>query len=408
MQVAQPRGRRSRAGVRGALACLLACAALLAACPAIVVAARASDEPKPFEGFEGVPGEWTEVLNGYIHDPKTYGPRLIAIERESGGNLPPIFRMATADAWLRAGNRRAAEQIFEDSLSQNLGYPWSDFANIGMGTIRLTSGDEDAAIDYFGRVAESEESSSQALGNLGMGAALSASGRFAEAQEAFAETASIDTVEAPVRDAGRFGAAMALFGAGDYAAAAKAFDEIAQSAPGGTLGEDARYAAARARIAMGDREGSAASLRELVAKCDPRKAGRRAPRAMRNLDARAMGRNWLRNYRRTGWSSMSDKGGTMYSIGGCALAKSTLRAIERGDASLDPVRPVAVAAAEAVPVAADPPHQPAPVAATDTSDAHRAAGWAQVGWLVAGIAVLLLLWRALARHTKASRDASHR
>lgn len=384
---------------------------IVAACPSFLVAARASDEPKPFEGFEGIPGEWTEVLNGYIHDPRTYGPRLIAIERESGGNLPPIFRMATADAYLRAGNRRAAEGIFEDSLAQNLGYPWSDFANIGMGTIRLTSGDEDAALDYFGRVAESEESSSQALGNLGMGAALSASGRFTEAQEAFAETASIDTVEQPVRDAGRFGSAMALFGAGDYAAAAKAFDEIAQSAPDGTLGEDARYAAARARIAMGDREGSAAALRELVAKCDPRKAGRRAPRAMRNLDARAMGRNWLRNYRKTGWSSMSekaDKGGTMYSIGGCALAKSTLRAIERGDASLDAVRPVAAAAAAAVPVAVEPPPAPAATAAGVGADARRDAGWAQIGWLVAGIAVLLLLWRALARHTKAQRAASNR
>lgn len=408
MQVAPSSGRRLGAGVRRALACLLASAVLLAACPATTGTARASDEPKPFEGFEGIPGEWTEVLNGYIHDPRTYGPRLIAIERESGGNLPPIFRMATADAYLRAGNRRAAEHLFEDSLAQNLGYPWSDFANIGMGTIRLTSGDEDAAIDYFGRVAESEESSSQALGNLGMGAALSASGRFAEAQEAFAETASIDTVEQPVRDAGRFGSAMALFGAGDFAAAAKAFDDIAQSAANGTLGEDARYAAARARIAMGDREGSAATLRELVATCDPRKAGRRAPRAMRNLDARAMGRNWLRNYRRTGWSSMSAKGGTMYSIGGCALAKSTLRALERGDASLDVVRPVAANAADAVPVAAAPAAPPAPVSADDTADARRDQGWAQVGWLVAGIVVLLLLWRALARRTKAQRAASNR
>lgn len=256
---------------------------LLAACPPIVGVARASDEPKPFEGFEGVPGDWTEVLNGYIHDPRTYGPRLIAIERESGGNLPPIFRMATADAYLRAGNRRAAEQIFESSLAQNLGYPWSDFANIGMGTIRLTSGDEDAAIDYFGRVAESEESSSQALGNLGMGAALSASGRFAEAQEAFAETASIDTVEAPVRDAGRFGAAMALFGAGDYAAAAKAFDEIAQSAPGGTLGEDARYAAARAH-----RDGRPRGQCGVAARAgrEVRPAQGRTPRAARDAQPR--------------------------------------------------------------------------------------------------------------------------
>jgi tetratricopeptide (TPR) repeat protein len=408
VQVAHDRGRRRGAGVRRALTCLLVSAALLGGAPATTRIAHASDEPKPFEGFAGVPGEWTDVLSGYVRDPRTYGPHLIAIERESGGNLPPIFRMATADAYLRAGNRRAAERIFEDSLAQNLGYPWSDFANIGMGTIRLTSGDQDAALDYFGRVAESEESSSQALGNLGMGAALSASGRFAEAQEAFAETASIDTVEQPVRDAGRFGSAMALFGAGDYAAAARAFDDIAQSTPGGTLAEDARYAAARARIALGDREGSAAALRELAATCDPRAAGRRAPRAMRNLDARAMGRNWLRNYRRTGWSSMSDKGGTMYSIGGCALAKSTLRALERGDASLTAIRPVAAAVAAAPVAAAAPPQAAAPPAGPPAAAARPGASWAPVGWLVAGIAVLLLLWRALARRARGGQGAFRR
>jgi len=390
---------RARGGICGALARALAAFALLAACAAPVLADDATGEPKPFEGFDGVPGEWTEVLNGYVHDPKTFGPRLIAIERQSGGTLPPAFQMATADAYLRAGNRRAAERVFEQSLAQDAGYPWTEFANLAMGTIRLANGDDGGAQVFFGRVTESPEASAQALGNLGMGAALSASGRFAEAKEAFSATASSETVDENVRLAGRFGSALALHGAGDFAGAARAFDELAQIDPDGPVGQDARYAAARARLAMGDRNGGAAALRDLIDTCDPRRGAGRAPRALRNLDARAMGRNWLRNYRRTGWSELGGGGGAMYSIGGCALARSTLRALEREDAGGEAIRPVAAPAAVARESAAAPrssSHAAAPAAAPDTSGA----GWTPVVSMLVAASALIVLWRTLARGGK--------
>ncbi|MBY0274253.1 tetratricopeptide repeat protein, partial [Candidatus Binatia bacterium] len=278
MQVGRPRGRRRRAGVRGALAAAVAAGALAGAFTTARAAQPGEAPPVAFESIPGVPDEWTALLNGYVVDPKTYGPRLIALEREGGAGLPPMFQMAIGDAYLRAGNRRAAEAVFEQTLTQNPGPPYGEFANLGIGMIRMVGGDEDGALDYFVRVAESEEVGAQALGNLGMGAALSASGRFAEAQEAFAETAAISNVDENVRQAGRFGSAMALFGAGDFEAAARAFDEIAKLDPGGTVAQDARYAAARARLEMGDREGGAAALRELVGSCPERSTSRRAPR----------------------------------------------------------------------------------------------------------------------------------
>lgn len=394
------RGRRAGTGVRGALSCALATGALLVASATAVLADGAAEEPKPFEGFDGVPGEWTDALNGYVHDPKTFGPSLIAIERRSGGSLPPAFRMATADAYLRAGNRRAAERIFEQGLAQDLGYPWNEFANLAMGTIRLANGDDGGAQVFFGRVTESPEASAQALGNLGMGAALSASGRFAEAQEAFSATASIENVDEEVRLAGRFGNALALHGAGDFAGAARAFDELARIDPDGPVGQDARYAAARARVAMGDRDGGAAALRELVDTCDPRRGAGRAPRALRNLDARAMGRNWLRNYRRTGWGELGGRGGAMYSIGGCALARSTLRAMDREDADVARIRPVAAPATVPRELAAAPGpaiQATAPAVAPGPANAR----WGPIAWIVAAIGGLTLVWRVLGRGAKA-------
>jgi hypothetical protein len=409
VQVAQGRrGRRLFAGGRGALGGALVAGALgaLLVCSADARPDGASDRPMVVEAVDGVPAAWTEVLNGYMFDPRTYGPRLMAIEREAGAGLPPIFQMAVADAYLRAGNRRAAERIFESSLTQNLGPPWSEFANLGMGTIRLVDGDQDGALDYFVGAAESEGSAAQALGNLGMGAALSASGRFAEAQEAYAETTAIEGVDGRVRDAARFGSAMALYGTGDYTAAAHAFDEIAQSDPNGPTGQDARYAAARARLASGDREASAAALRQLLEGCDPKQGSRRAPRALRNLDARAMGRNWIRNYRTTGWGNLEAKGNSMYSIGGCALARSTLRAIERNDPSLGAVQPIAAPAAARVDAAPAGPAKLPPAAGADAAPAASTSGsgssplpW--VGAAVAALAALAGLWHFAGRGGRA-------
>lgn len=394
---ATPRPPQSR--LPGGRLLLLVLAATLAVAPRSF--AESSDAPpRPYESIEGVPAAWTDVLNGYIFDPAQYGSRLIAIERESGGNLPPVFQMAAADAYWRSGNRRAAERIFEETLSSDAGYPWDDFANLGMGTIRLTSGDAAGAEIYFGHLVDAQEASSQVLGNLGMGSALAESGRFAEAKSAFDAAAAADTVEAQFRQAGKFGSALALYGAGDFAAAARAFDELAKADPDGPMGRDAQFAAARARIAAGDREASTRELQQLVDRCDPKSASRRAPRALRNLDPRAIGRNWVRNYQRTGWGNLEKKGGSMYSIGGCALARSTLRALARNDAALTAIQPVAAHVAAEAPAAA----APAPKAgrASERHDAAPAAPqgrshWVTISLAVAALAALGALWQMRAR-----------
>jgi len=371
-----------RRGPQRPQATLLALAMLVALAIGVGHAGAESegDRPTPFGPTEGVPDAWIVALNDYVSDPESAGPRLIAIEREAGGELPPMVQVVIADAYLRRGNRRAAQRLFESVLASDPGYPWVDFGNVGMGTVRMMAGDTEGAETYFERLTNAEEGSSRALGDLGMGSALSADGRFEEAKEAFDKVGVSRSVDEEVRLAGRFGSATALYGSGDHEAALAAFEAIAASDPDGPIGRDARFAAARVRFALGQVDEGTASLRSMTADCGEEPRSRRAPRALRNLDARAIGRTWVRNYRTSSWVELNADGNSMYSIDGCALARVTLRAAERGDASLTVVQRVSTATA--------------PEARTETQPAQRrdaapaAPAASGSGWLPFVIAAL--------------------
>ncbi|MBM4247039.1 MAG: tetratricopeptide repeat protein [Deltaproteobacteria bacterium] len=350
--------------------------------------------PSVFGPTEGVPDEWIVALNDYVADPAKGGSRLIALTRQSDIELPPMVQLVVADAYLRTGNRRAAQREFEAVLARNAGYPRDDFGNLGMGTVRLMAGDTRGAEEYYGRLEGAGEASSRVLGNLGKGSALAAAGRYDEARAAFDKASSWESVDAEFRQAGRFGSASAQFAAGDYEGALKAFEELAASDPDGPIGRDARFAAARARLALGKFDEGAAGLRKITEDCDDERRTRRPSRALRDLDARAMGRTWVRNYRTRSWTGLFGKGNNMMSIDGCALARATLPAAEREDRRLMGVQRVSTAAATqpeagraASPEAGREPAAPAPTPTSGSS-------WLPlvVGAILAA-AVVALLWR---------------
>ena len=355
--------------------------------------AESDEQAAPVDPAAGVPDEWKVAVNDYVADPVQGAPRLLALSRQSDMELPPMLQLVIADAYLRGGNRRAAQRLFEDVLASNPGYPWDDFGNLGMGTVRLMAGDTAGAQTYFGRLEEASEASSQVLGNLGKGSALAAEGRYDEARASFDQASSLENADDEFRQAGRFGSASARYAAGDYEGAIAAFEEIAASDPDGKIGRDARYAAARARLALGRFDEGATGLREITEQCDDGKT-RRPARALRDLDARAIGRTWVRNYRTTPWSGLFGKGNNMLSIDGCALARATLPAAERGDRRLMGVQRISTGAA-----AQDEARPEARAAAAGARGEPPAAPAASSSsWLVVVVAAVALgalawLWR---------------
>lgn len=351
---------------------------------------------------DAVPEELKVAVNDYVADPMAGAARLVALVRRSSDiELPPEVQIVTADAYLRLGNRRAAERLFEQALQSNPGYPWEDFGNVGMGTVRLMSGDAQGAEQYFGHLGEAGEASSRVLGDLGMGSALATSGRYDEARAAFDEAAAAPGVDAHFRQAGQFGSAAARYAAGDYEGAARAFDELAATDPDGPMGRDARFAAARARLALGQFDEGAEALRSMQAKCGDERRSRRPSRALRNLDQRAINRMWLRNYRSSSWKQIFERDSSMYSIDGCALAQATLAAAERSDPRLLGGGVQRVSAASAEPAA--PPAEQAESRAPRGEPAAPAAtaGWLPFAIALAAAGALALLWLRRASGTRA-------
>jgi tetratricopeptide (TPR) repeat protein len=343
---------------------------------------------------DGVSPELKIAVGEYIADPLAGGPRLLTLIRGTDiAELPPEVQVVAADAYLRAGNRRAAERLFEKVVEADAGYPWQDFGNVGMGTMRMMAGDTASAEQYFGQLEDAGEASSRVLGNLGMGSALAASGRFEEARVAFDKASAASTVEGQFRQAGQFGSAMSRYGAGDYEGAAKAFEELAASDPDGPMGQSARYAAARARLALGQYEEGAEELRTLAGACGDERRTRRPSRALRNLDPRAVSRSWLKSYRESSWQQLSTRDGSMYALDGCALARATLPAAERNDPRLmgATVQRVSIAGAEPAP-RTDGSAPRAPRSEPSAPSEAPGTGWLPVAVAVLAAAALALLW----------------
>lgn len=355
---------------------------LVTLCLILPAAARAEEDA---EDGSGIPPEWADALDGYARDPAGSRAAVLAIEREAGGQLPPQIQVVIADAHLRAGQVDAAERLLRATLEANPGYPWDVFAKLGMGGALMMRGDPEGAETYFADVASANEQTSRIFGNLGLGHALLASDRPMDAKAAFDAAGANPVVDEQFRQAGKFGSATALYAAGDYKGAAEAFDALAASDPKGPIGLDARYAAARARLAMGDRAGSVKALEGMESRCATEKATRRAPRSLRNLDGRAFSRAWLRNYQRMSWYEAMGTKTTMYTIGGCDLARATLRQIQAGNMTGPGFGPATGAARAAVQHVAAGSQEAAPGVAPVPAEK---AGRRWLTWLVAGVAIV--------------------
>lgn len=318
---------------------------LLGAATALLLAVLAPATGRAQDTFgegNGVPAEWNEIANGYMSDPVTHGPELLAIAQGAGTNLPPQFLVLIADAQVRANRAAAAEASLKAALDAKPDPLWQMFATLGLGGTRMMQGDPNGAATYFETLAATDEESgwASAIGNIGLGHARLASDRPMDAKAAFDAAAGNGVVDDQFRFAGKFGSGMALYEAGDLEAAAEAFEALAAEDPDGPFGRDARFAAARARLKAGNQDAAVSGLQAAVAKCDPDQEPRRTSRRLRDLDPRAFSREWLRNYRTMSWKDSMARETSMYTIGGCDLAVSTLRELRPDDPAVQSIAAV--------------------------------------------------------------------
>src|SRR5581483_535094 len=282
--------------------------------------------------------------------------------------------------------------------------PWDIFAKLGLGSARLMQGDATVDQQYFAEVAAAPQESSRLFGELGLGHAYLANDQPEEAKAAFDAAATNKAVDSQFRQAGQFGSAASLYAAGDYEGAAKAFDALADSDPKSKIALDARYAAARARLAAGDRDAAKRALEGMESRCASVKTAGRAPRSLRNLDARALRRAWLRNYQQSSWAESMGTDSTMYSIGGCDLARATLRQIQAGKMTgpgFTSARAAGREGGQRVAVASSPAAALAPKAAgASPARAQEEPSGRLLVWGLSAAAIVVVAWLLLRRRAR--------
>ncbi len=355
--------------------------------------------------------EWGEAFEVYKTDPAAGAELLIELGRRGTDNLPPSVLTVLGDAYLRQGNYGTARKMFlraleDPSAAASMGpfkAPIASHAELGLAAAAIGAGKLADAREWFAKASAAGGDLGH-LATLGHAQAAIALGRHDEGLEILEALNDTEGVEPSLVEASQFATANALLDAGDYEAAAAAFQQLSDEAAG-DLALDAAFAAAMARYRGGDRGEALASLSALVERCP--EAGeddqpRKVTRAERELDPTAVLQSWVRNYREQSFSDYGGGPGPAFSLHGCDLAVETVAVLEEVSS--------AVVAAEPVP--AEPEAAPAGPAAgragtaavvparseADQSTARDAeAGGGFPGWIAALVVVGVLVagwfWR---------------
>jgi len=346
------------------------------------------------------PDDWAALIGRYAADPVGTRDEVLLRARDGVDGQGIDVLLVVADANFRRGKLSDAERYFEKMVDESPKTPPGSllvsYARLGLGMIAVRKGDLPAARAAFATASEISSGGldrARWLANVAEAQTAAAMGDTDEAimmLEDLEQAAPDESAPPGVIEAVQFARGSALMEAGEFAEAAAVFDAIAAS--GGEGADDARYAAARARLGAGEIDAARNALAELVAAC-PRDAGpsERASSRIRDLEPYGILRKWIDNYRDLPFGAF-EKRGTLYALGGCDLARTTLARIEADGGWRPPPR-------EALPVAAeDEPEADEPEAADDTKAApplptetdEPDSPWPVVGALGAlGAAVLL-------------------
>ena len=350
---------------------------------------------------------WGEVIEAYLRDPAANGEALIDLAGARRTDLPPVVRLAVADALLRRGDSAAVRRLLPALADAAPASPWSSFAQLGLGMVEARRGNLRAAWARFAAAARTP-------GAVGRAALLAGAHAAAALGDAATAGAFLDRLlhddpglPAGVRWAGELARATIMLGEQDPLAAARAFSALRQNASDSEQAADASYGEAQASLRQGDVEAARLRLRALLAECatGPSRQGdpeRHASSALLRLESRAILRTWLLNYRTTSFAGADS--GAVYALHGCDLAVEQMAALDPAPA---PASHASLAGSEgrltSRVVAADRVKHEAPrtreqmtdddARAFRTPGAPRRVPWSAIAAL--GIAMLLagLAWR---------------
>jgi hypothetical protein len=283
----------------------------------------------------GTPDDaWRDALGRYVQDPAGNRAALLVLGRHADGDLPPLYRVALADANLRAGHLKKAGRLFEDVMSDDAGEPWTSIAAVGRGWVAVSRGRMDEARDYFAD-ASTASGSTGLLADFMVGM-IDAERGDPTALDRFARVANDPDVPDGLKSAASMADGYARFWMGDDAGAGDAFARIADDETGSPMADEARYAAALVQWRSGDRDGAESALREL-ASAGSRNPSQRQPAGLVKLDPRGMVRASARRYRRLPLRMPADQVLQMLKADVPSLARVALRRIEAGEAAPGPL-----------------------------------------------------------------------
>jgi phosphatidylglycerol:prolipoprotein diacylglycerol transferase len=277
-----------------------------------------------------------EALGRYASDPLGSRRALRRLARHGTDGLPPVVLLALGDSQFRAGRWRNAARYFDATIERGPGEPFETWALVGLASSALMAGDIDVASAHLTAL-EGRGGRNAAVAGLLLGMIDVGDGK--DAGDRFTRIAELPDASPQVRDVARLMSGYVLYWRGQYAAAASAFDGIEKRLVSPELHDDARYAAAWARVRAGDRERAERDLRQLAATGSARVG--RSSIALINLDQRAVVRDGFQRYRRAQLGAPEDWFARGFDVDGPALARAALRRLNEA------ARP------EAAPVIAD-------------------------------------------------------
>ena len=219
---------------------------------------------------------WRGAVEAYTGDPDSQAGALIDLAKGDTEEVPPIALLAVADAHLRSGHRRAADRVLADVLARDPGEPERSWAVAGRAWVAMQRRDVRGArrllVDHVGE-------DPVGLPAFALGMLEASHGDRRTGIEILASVAEHEQTPRSLRLAAEMGTGLAHYWAGSFDEAIAVFDGIADRPEAYRLQDEARYAAARARLDAGDSVGANHDLEALAATASAAspESGRRRP-----------------------------------------------------------------------------------------------------------------------------------